>query len=254
MLSVSEIREHLLCDGILKNYTTWTWHGELLDLPSAYGVSKDVDFSMDDRLEDMIRDVRAGSFANVVIENMSNDAETPLYPGSTKFTRLSAVLRLINFKAMNGWTDKSFTELLQLMKDMLPEGNTLPNRNYEAKKILCSMGMEYKKIHSYPNDCILYRYEYEDLRRCPKCGLSRYKVKVCQNDEIDEFTNEGPPAKVVWYLPIIPRLKRLFANIDDIKNLRWHADNRNCDGLLRHPANSLQWKKIDKEFPKFGKE
>ena len=65
------------------------------------------------------------------------------------------------------------------------------------------------------------------------------KVKVGHNDEIDELTKEGPPAKVVWYLPIIPRLKRLFANVDDAKNLRWHADNRKCDGLLRHPADSL---------------
>ena len=78
------------------------------------------------------------------------------------------------------------------------------------------------------------------ITRCPRCGLSRYKVKVGQNDEIDEFTKEGPPAKVVWYLPIIPRLKRLFANADDAKNLRWHADNRKSDGILRHPTDSLQ--------------
>jgi len=65
---------------------------------------------------------------------MFNDVETPLYPGSTNFTRLSTVLRLMNLKAMNGWTNKSFTELLELVKDMLPEGNTLPNRNYEKKK------------------------------------------------------------------------------------------------------------------------
>ena len=84
--------------------------------------------------------------------------------------------------------------------------------------------------------------------------MSRYKVKVGQKDEIDEFTNEGPSPKVVWYLPIIPRLKRLFVNSDDTKNLRWHADNRKCDGLLRHLADSLQWKKIYKEFPEFGKE
>jgi len=46
----------------------------------------------------------------------------------------------------------------------------------------------------------------------------------------------------------------LFANTNDAKNLRWHADNRKFDGLLRHPTDSLQWKNIDKEFPKFGKE
>jgi len=65
------------------------------------------------------------------------------------------VLRLMNLKAINGWNDKSFMELFQLLKDMLPEENTLPNHNYEAKMILCPMGMEYKKIHACPNDCVL---------------------------------------------------------------------------------------------------
>ena len=126
-MSVSEIREHLVCDGFLKTYTTWTWHGELLDLPRVHGAPEEVHFSMDDRLKDMIRDVGAKSFASAVFKNMSNDLETPLYPGSTNFTRLSTVLRLMNLKAMNGWTDKGFTELLQLLKDKLLEGNTLPN-------------------------------------------------------------------------------------------------------------------------------
>jgi len=76
--------------------------------------------------------VGAESFANAVFKNMFNDAETPLYPGSTNFAPLSTVLRLMNLKAMNGWTENA--ELLQLLKDMLPEGNTLPNRYYGAKK------------------------------------------------------------------------------------------------------------------------
>ena len=118
---------------------------------------------------------------------------------------------------------------------MLPEGNTLPVRNYEAKKILCLKAMEYKKIHSYPNDCILYRNEDDNLRRCV-----RYKVKVSEKEYNDEVTKEGLPAKVVWYLSIISRFKHLFANSDDAKNLRWHADNRKFDGLLRHLADSLQ--------------
>jgi len=57
----------------------------------------------DDRLEDMIRDVGAESFAEAHgYGSMSTDAETPLYLGSTNFTQLSAVLRLINLKAING--------------------------------------------------------------------------------------------------------------------------------------------------------
>jgi len=147
-------------------------------------VYDDVD---DDQLEDMICDVGVESFAEAHgYGSMSSDAETPLYPGSTNFTQLSVMLRLMNLKTINGWTDKSFTELLQLLKDMLPEGNTLPNRNYEAKKIFCPMGMEYKKIHACPNDCILYRKDFELLKSCLRCGLSCYshhfkdEVFVCK--------------------------------------------------------------------------
>jgi len=31
-LDIELIREHVLCDGFLKNYTTWTSHSEVLNL------------------------------------------------------------------------------------------------------------------------------------------------------------------------------------------------------------------------------
>jgi len=33
ILDVKIMREHLLCDEFLRSYKTWTWHGELLNLP-----------------------------------------------------------------------------------------------------------------------------------------------------------------------------------------------------------------------------
>ena len=59
-------------DGFLRSYTTWTWHGELLNLPCVSVSEEYVGSTMheevhddvnDDRLEDMIRDVGAESFA-----------------------------------------------------------------------------------------------------------------------------------------------------------------------------------------------
>ena len=57
------------------------------------------------------------------------------------------------------------------------------------------------------------------MRKCPTYGVSHYKVS---NDECsdDATTNNSRPAKVCWYLPIIPRFKRLFATTNDAKNLR----------------------------------
>ena len=135
------------------------------------------------------------------------------------------MLNLVNVKARYGWSDKSISSLLQVVHDMLAEENTLPKTYYQAKKILCPMGMEYQKILACPNDCILYRHEFQEMPKSPRCGS-------------DENSNKAPLAKVLWYLPIVPRFKRLFANGDDTKDLTWHTNRRNCDGMLRHPADS----------------
>ena len=105
------------------------------------------------------------------------------------------------------------------MHDILPEENTLPKSYYQAKKILCSMGMKYKKIHACPNDYILYRHDFQEMQKCPRCGVSWYKVKDDDECSSDKNSKKGPLAKVLWYLPIIPRFKRLFANGDNAKTL-----------------------------------
>ncbi|XP_073152024.1 uncharacterized protein [Henckelia pumila] len=126
------------------------------------------------------------------------DAEKPLYPRCTKFTKLSAIVKLFNFKAKYSWSDKSFTDLLLLFGEMLPGENELPLSLYDAKKSLRALGMDYVRIHACPNDCILYRKEYEDFANCPTCGTSRWKVGNKSK------VREGVPTKVLWYFPPIP--------------------------------------------------
>ncbi|XP_019163443.1 PREDICTED: uncharacterized protein LOC109159786 [Ipomoea nil] len=185
-------------------------------------------------------------------ESFFESSGKPLFSGCSKFTKLSAVLKLYTVKAKNRWSDKSFTELLELLKGMLPNENELHCSTYEAKKMLCPLSMEIERIHACPNDCILYWNQYKDMHVCPKCGASRYKRKGL--DDACDHQKKGSPAKLLWYLPVIPRFKRLFANAKDAKNLQWHASGRKEDGKLRHPADSPQWKNINKKFPDFGAE
>ena len=74
---------------------------------------------------------------------------------------------MLQWKAENGVSDKGFGKLLILLKKMLPKNNELPDSTYEAKKAVCPLGLEVQKIHACPNDCILYRGEYEDLNARP---------------------------------------------------------------------------------------
>lgn len=89
--------------------------------------------------------------------------------GMYRIHRLSAMLTLFNLKAINGWPDKIFNELFELLKDMASEGYTFLSRKYDAKKILCLIRVEYKKVHAYPNDFILHQNEFEQLHQSPMC-------------------------------------------------------------------------------------
>ena len=106
-----------------------------------------------------------------------------------------------------------------------------------------------QKIHAWPNDCIVYRGEFQDLNACPVCDALRYKIS---RDDPGDVEGERPrkkiPAKVMWYSPIIPRLKRLFQNKEQAKAMRWHREDCKKDGKLRVPADGLQWRKIEREY------
>jgi hypothetical protein len=60
------------------------------------------------------------------------------------------------------------------------------------------------------------------------------------------------PAKVMWYFPIIPCLKRLFRKKAHTKLMRWHKEERKHDQMPRHPADGSQWRNVDREFLDFN--
>ncbi|RLN07089.1 transposon protein, putative, CACTA, En/Spm sub-class [Panicum miliaceum] len=92
------------------------------------------------------------------LKRMLEDYKTLLYPDCKQGQKkLGTILELLQRKASNGLSDKGFEELLKLIKNLLPEGNTLPGTTYEARKVVCPLGLEAQKIHACPNDCILYR-------------------------------------------------------------------------------------------------
>jgi hypothetical protein len=125
---------------------------------------------------------------------------------------------------------------------MLPEGNELPKATYEAKQIVCPMGLEVEEIHACKNDCVLFLGKNTELTECLECGTSRYKQRY---DGGDDKKKHGAPQKVVWYFPIIPCLKSLFTTAKDTRLLSWHQEGRKIDGYLRHPADAIQWCVID---------
>nr|ASR75326.1 transposon protein [Oryza rufipogon] len=259
--SGEDVHGHLIQRGFMEGYTCWVKHveqesgsGAAADRSGAHNQEDENEHDMfipsllggemvdvdHDLLQDMLRDVEdpaQNERDGMKFSRLVSDSETPLYVGcKAKHTKLSVTLDLMKLKASSGCTDKSFTDLLGILKAMLPVENTLPETTYEAKQVLCPLGLEIHRIHACPNDCILYHKQYADLDACPVCKASRYKRKKSADE--GNKSKRGGPAKVVWYLPIIDRFKRIFANPDEAKLVRWHATERRNDGP-RQPGNDI---------------
>ena len=125
-------------------------------LKDAFGMSN-TSVSMDTKISPHVHDEFERLNKNVnKFYNLLRDAEHELYPWCKKFTKLFFIIRLFHMKCLNGWSSKSFTMLLELLNETLPEGKTLSSSYYKEKKKLRDLGFHYIKIDAYPSDCMLY--------------------------------------------------------------------------------------------------
>ncbi|XP_050206738.1 uncharacterized protein LOC126656261 [Mercurialis annua] len=191
-------------------------------------------------------------------QKLLEDVDKEVYPGCKTFSKLSCILHIYHMKYLNGWTEKSGSMLLEFLFDLLPEGALLPKTYYEAKKIITTLGLDYKKIDACENDCMLFWGEKSSDEICSKCGTSRWvvnkneQVKYNDNSVNKPAANRKKPAKVLRYFPLIPRLQRLFISKKTSTDMRWHVMGRIEDGMLRHPADGVAWKAFDAQFPNFS--
>ena len=70
-----------------------------------------------------------------------------LYHRVSLFSLLNFLVKLMHLKMMNKWYNKSFNELLKLLKLAILKIDFLDSR-YEAKKLMKKMSLGYKSIHA----------------------------------------------------------------------------------------------------------
>ena len=169
-----EIKSHLVKRGFTPDYKVWCHHGELadekfedrqqenndieIDIPENFG------FDLDEMLRHAEPEVLTQSVRGMDnYETLQKAAKDLLYNEANgcpkEFSVLRTVLELLRLKAANGWSDKSFDDLLTLLSRILPNPNLLPLNTYRSKKLICPLSLGVEKIHAYPNHCILYRNE-----------------------------------------------------------------------------------------------
>ena len=126
--------------------------------------------------------------------------------------------------------------------------NTIPKSFYEMKKLIGALGLKYEKIHACPKGCMLFWKDKAKEDICSHCGLSRWKLAPTNDDDDPQYSSRRRKkiaAKILRWFSLIPRLERLFHNSETVSLMRWHEEGRTKDGLLRHPADSEAWKKLN---------
>ena len=137
----------------------------------------------------------------------------------------------------------TFDKMLPIFRDCVPDGAKLPTNFYEAKKKLKSLEMPSQRIHVCINLCMLFNGQFSDLDHCAVCKESRYKEN-----------SNNVPNLVMTYMPIGPRLQRLFYSKKTARNLTWHANHPIDPEKMTHPSEGKAWNHFDTLFPAFAQE
>ncbi|CAN6555514.1 unnamed protein product [Malus baccata var. baccata] len=242
------VRFHLVRNGMMETYTTWYHHGERLDQTSSSYVTQveTVESNVDPskQVMNIVNDVYPYASSNTNQEGGDDDrptmdneefknyekllknAKQELYPGCENFSVLSAIVELMHGKIKFRLSNKCFDYFLGVIKRMLPKENCLPENHKSAQKVLKGLGLGYEKIHPCVNNCILFYKE------------NKQKTKI--------------PQKVMRYLPLKPRLQRLYMSMHTATDMRWHKEGRVNDDVTRHPADGEAWKEFDRMYPDFA--
>lgn len=269
--SRDDVQYHVAKNGFVGAYTFWHAHGEMLgsssgthtdDDRSDYG-SRPVDNTNQTDDEDgsnyrtMVMDAMGQVFPDSVsgeapnpeaqhFYEMLKDAEEPLWDGCRKHTKLSAVSQLLNLKSESNMSESTYNRMMCILKDMLPDSAQLPADLYQTKKIfLKTLNLGYEKIDACVNNCVLYYKENEDLLVCPTCSHPRYKARRAG-------ARKPVAYKILRYMPLIPRLQRLYASSNTSEHMCWHKENQRRDGRMAHPCDGEAWKNFDRLHQDFG--
>ena len=264
---VDTVELHLYHHGFCNLYQVWHKHGEphpnsANNCPSNPPTLNDVT----DPMVDMVRDAAGQGFdwneeapmgAAKKFFDMMEASDKPLWKVNStgelkceRHTVLSTVTQAIALKSEHQLSQACFDGMMGLIKSTLPSSEEMPENFYQAKRLVEGLGMEHQKIDVCPNFCMLYyNTANKNKTQCDVCGEPRYKPPGPNKKA------RPVPQKILRYLPITPRLQRMYMTAASAKNMIWHKKGvRHKHPMMVHPADGEAWKHFARKNPKFADE
>ncbi|GAU32074.1 hypothetical protein TSUD_53420 [Trifolium subterraneum] len=266
--SPEDVIDHLENVGFMDDYYVWRHHGEqepqninVEFMVETHASSSGVRAECENfgHMEDMVGDAlgvnlsyeRGGEEEIIPNEkalkfySMMEEVNKPLFEGSSD-SKVSMCVRLLAARSNWNVPEDCLEFFSEMMLDATPVKDNLPKSYYDAKRLVSKLGLEVKKIDCCVQGCMLF-YDNEfgtndgALEECKFCNAPRYQV--CISDV--HRTQKRVAVKLMFYLPIIPRLQRLFASMQTASQMASHYYNKTNSNVMRHPCDGLAWKHFD---------
>ncbi|KAM3238492.1 hypothetical protein P3L10_013524 [Capsicum annuum] len=174
----------------------------------------------------------------------SEEATHPLCEGSLH-SALSVAVRLMSIKSDWNVAQAAMDSMVSLLGKLVNPELNIPQNFYQAKKLVSKLGLSYSRIDCCINGCMLFYKNDAELENCKFYGHARYKRTP---------GGKMVSIKAMHYLPLIPRLKRLYASMSSTPHMKWHHENKRPPGVLSHPLDGEAWKHFDRTYPDFVSE
>ena len=131
-------------------------------------------------------------------------------------------LPFFEWKAQSNISDRSYDKLRTLM---LQQYNLeIDDIRTTRRQLASELGIYMREFHCCINGCMAFTGTHESTRICSHCKTPRFYGDSGNGEERD--LNDRIPRALFRYLPIIPRLKLLYANKDYSRRMRYPKNLR----------------------------
>jgi hypothetical protein len=244
-VSKEDMGRHPLYNGFTKDYIVWIYHGEAHRMREEVVRPRleacDDDVGVVDMLEDAhqalfndTRDQEATEEEAKLLYKMMDSTKIPLHENTT-VSQLDDIGRLLGVKSELNISRAGFNRLLVIVGSLLPKGHSLPTSMYESTTLFKALKMPYEKIDASVNGCVLFRMEHTEATHCPKCKSLRLEEVPAGDGQMKET---DIAQKIIWYLPFVPRIQRLYISEKTAKQMTWYKHGiRYSPDKMVHPSD-----------------
>ncbi|KAF2285259.1 hypothetical protein GH714_039927 [Hevea brasiliensis] len=225
-------------------------------IPLIHDITNVGSLNFAESIDELAFNTKASEDTSEKFNKLMKDAKKEFFLSCQTFSKLEFILHLLHLKVLNNWSDKSFTMLLNFLKQAFLHDEDFPKTSYEAKKYTKELGLEYVKIDTCENDYILYRKrdyymkyktDKERLANCPaKVDAKQWKWLVKEHWGTKKFRVTHPSSN--------PQKESLSEGHEEKENANVTLSSSNAQkGLLsevhENKENANDFKKASVTLP-----